>query len=307
MKQYLDLVKKVLAEGKIKHNRTGIDTITIPHYHLQHDMSDGSFPLLTTKKMAMKTMLVELEGFLRGITSKNWYKERGCNVWNEWANPKKIPNYMNDDCRPVHIDTSPENIADRVNTGELRKLTKEEVVKYQASVDDLGPIYGYQWRKFDAPYEYGQELGHDQLREILYKLKNNPNDRRMVCSAWNPRQIPEMALPPCATQWHVTVIDGMLGIPFDLASSATLLLLLCKYSGLQPGYVSGFLSDVHIYVNHIEGAKEQIRRIPKELPSLEILGEPFYETKGELIKWTHEDLLLTGYYPHPKIQFDIAI
>jgi thymidylate synthase len=305
MRSYLDLVDTILTKGKVKENRTGVDAITIAHYHLEHDLATG-FPLLTTKKMATKAMLVELEGFLRGITDKKWYKDRGCKIWNEWANPKRVREtlLLAKERYPGMSPDDPANV----------KIT-------QLDEQDLGPIYGYQWRHFGAPYDYGQSLGTDQLRTILTNLIRNPQDRRMVCSAWSPGQIPEMALPPCHILWHVTVVgdtlnlcwfqrscDTMLGIPFNVSSYAALALLLCKHSGLKPGKVSGFLSDVHIYVNHVEQAKEQISRTPTPLPILDItIDKPFDLEGKELVLWTHKDVQLRDYNPQPKIDFPIAV
>lgn len=318
MKAYLDLVKKILAEGKVKHNRTGTDALTIAHYHLEHHMSEG-FPLLTTKKMATKAIRVELEGFLRGITSKKWYQERGCKIWNEWANPQAVETVLKND---------PEY--------EGRRDDQEAKKEIQMKLDDLGPIYGYQWRSFNQQYgpvesflsndvyidiPNGVEKGVDQLRSVLVNLKNKPEDRRMVCSAWNPNQIGMMALPPCHYSWHVTVVedelhlcwnqrsvDSALGLPFNIASYATLLCLLAKHSGLKPGKVSGFLSDVHIYVDHIEQVKEQVSRTPRKLPQMEILiDQPFDLEGSELVKWTYKDTIINGYDPHPEIYFPIAV
>lgn len=320
MKSYLDIVNKVLVKGTWKGNRTGVDTIAIPFVHFEHDMSEG-FPLLTTKKMPIKTIAVELEGFIKGITDKQWYKERGCNIWNEWANPevtkKEYEEYKEDTC---HCDLC----------GPPDTITEKE---FQKEVNDLGPIYGYQWRKFGEHYETpkGYKSDHeecmwpelnglakgmavqptDQLKSIVDKLHNNPSDRRMVCSAWNPNQFDMMALPPCHVLWNVVVIgdtlhlgwyqrscDLMLGVPFNIASYAMLQMLLCKESCLKPGMLSGTLADCHIYENHIPGAKEQMLREPRQLPKLEIKGDKF-----DIFKWDHTQLSLVDYNPHPKIDF----
>lgn len=303
MKSYLDIVRKVLDQGHQKHNRTGVDALTIPFVHFEHQMSEG-FPLLTTKKMFTKGIFVELEGFLKGKTSKSWYQERGCKIWDEWANPKQVDVEYEKYCN--HGDETKGNFSSVV--------TKKE---YQKTVDDLGPIYGYQWRYFN-------HTNNDQLKTILTSLKNNPTDRRMVCSAWNPPAFPEMALPPCHILWNVVVIndtlnlgwyqrscDLLLGVPFNIASYATLMMLLCKFSGLKPGVLSGTLADCHIYVNHIDGAKEQLAREPRKLPTCEIKGDPFNLDNAfhmkDVVDWQYTDIEILNYDPHPKISFEIAV
>lgn len=305
---YLDIVRNVLADGVWKGNRTGVRTLTLPFQHVRYDMKNG-FPLLTTKKMPIKTIATELEGFIKGITSKKWYQDKGCKIWNEWANPLKVQSALS---RYLTIDS------DRLddNTPERRDIITKEL---QADEDDLGPIYGYQWRRFNQAYDEndtGCVEQHDQLKTIVDMLHKNPNDRRMVCSAWNPQQIDKMALPPCHVLWNVVVVedtinlgwfqrscDLLIGIPVNIASYALLLKLLAKESGLKPGILSGTLADCHIYENHIDGAMEQITRSPKEPPILVVSHkEPF-----SIFDWEATDVELSNYDCHPKIQFDIAV
>ena len=281
--QYLRLLRRILEEGEVKKNRTGIDTIALAGATIEHDMSEG-FPLLTTKKVAFKSIKVELEGFIKGIRSKKWFQERGCTIWNEWCNPKKVP-YSHDE--------------------ETKKRMLEE--------DDLGPIYGVQWRNFSSPMD--QPAGVDQLKNILKTLESDPNDRRMICSAWNPMLLDQMALPPCHLLWQVTVIDGKLnlawyqrsvdtplGLPFNIASYGLLLHLLTRHANLRAGKLIGFLMDTHIYVNQIEAIKDQIRREPKELPSVNTEGK-----SSSIFDWNHTKTKLTNYNPHPSIKIPIAI
>ncbi|MEM3113022.1 MAG: thymidylate synthase [Candidatus Pacearchaeota archaeon] len=288
MKEYLEIVRKILDKGELKKNRTGIDTISIAGAMFEHDMSEG-FPLLTTKKMAHKSIRVELEGFIKGITDKKWYQDRGCRIWDEWCNPQKVM-YGHDD------ETK-------------RKMFEER---------DLGPIYGFQWRHFDAPYinfdsDYTGK-GVDQLANILNSLKNNPNDRRMVINAWNPQQLNQMALPPCHYAFQVTVIndklnllwaqrsvDTMIGLPFNIASYGFLLHLLAKESGFKEGKLVGFLGDVHIYLNHIKGVEEQIKREPYGLSK--VVTDNF----NSLFNWEHNMTKIVGYKSHDKIEFPLAI
>jgi thymidylate synthase len=279
MKQYHDIVKHVLDNGIYKGNRTGIGTIACPNVHFSYDMSEG-FPLLTTKKIAWKTMAVELEGFIHGITDKRWYQDRGCRIWDEWHNPKS-----NDD-------------------------------------NDLGPIYGHNWRSFNKKYGNSWLIkilrlffnSIDQFDYIVQTLKKNPNDRRMVCSAWNPNQLHIMALPPCHFAWVVTHIDGVLnlhwtqrscdlflGVPFNIASYGLLLELLCKESNMKPGNLSGMLCDCHIYENHIEQCKEQLSRESSPRPTLN-----FTKWDG-IYNWTHKDIEFHNYNPHPPIKAPVAI
>lgn len=290
MKAYLDIVRKILDTGERKENRTGVDAITMAGAMFEHDMSTG-FPLLTTKKTPFKIMAAELEFFIKGLTDKEWLKERKCHIWDEWANPTKVP-YGHD----------------------------EETKAKMAAERDLGPIYGFQWRHFNADYDsfdtdYAGK-GIDQLKQVVEKLKSNPGDRRMIVSAWNPIKIPEMALPPCHYAFQVTVINGklnllwnqrsvdtMLGLPFNIASYALLLHLLARESGLKEGKLVGFLADTHIYVNHLDGAKEQLTRDPSTYPLPQIETQNF----TSIFDWKAEDTQLLNYQSFPKIEFPIAV
>lgn len=299
MKQYLDILRRLLSEGKAKHPvRKNIDgtetrlsngTIALPNVIFSHDMSNG-FPLLTTKKMPLGLVAVELEGFLKGVTDKNWFQSRSCNIWNSWNSP------TSDD------------------------------------TNDLGPLgYSWQWRKFGEQYgevpmgefdQYdvplwgqanGLECGTDQLKNIVDRLHQSPHDRRMVCSGWNPNQIHMMALPPCTWGWNVTVIDNKINLawiqrscdfpiggPWDIASNALLLLLLSKESGFEPGNLTGLLVDCHIYDNQIESCKIQIERTPYKLPTVDILSK---DDKFSIFDWEHTDIKLNNYISHPKLEF----
>ena len=301
MKAYLDMLKHIKDKGILKPNRTGVGAYTVAGYMFQHDMAEG-FPLVTTKKMATKTMRVELEGFIKGITDKSWYKERGCNIWNEWCNPEAVP-YVNKD-------------ADNYEAQQ----------KDMADCNDLGVIYGYQWRNFNGDhtvkYKFREDvtipelwMGGDQLRAIVNTLKTNPSDRRMVCSAWNPLALHKQALPPCHVLWHVTVIgdtlnlcwfqrscDAFLGVPFNIASYASLLVLLSAEAGLNPGKLTGFLSDLHIYENHRGQVEEQLGREPMKLPTATLSPE-----FNGVLNWSHDMLTFPDYESHPAIKASIAI
>lgn len=303
MKQYLDIVHNVLTYGKNKQpvrkgpdgKAVGLDngTIALANVVFSHNMSDG-FPLLTTKKMPLRVIAVELEGFLKGITDKTWFQERNCHIWDEWANPIKVQERLDS------IDNLPES-------WDVAPVSRKEA---QEEETDLGPIYGAQWRAF-----HGQT---DQLKNIVDSLHKAPYDRRMVCSAWNPNEIHKMALPPCHYAWNVTVIDDeinlfwaqrscdlMLGVPFNIASYALLLELLAKESGFKAGNLSGMLVDCHIYNNQIKGAYEQLQREPKKLPKIEItVDNDIFSSKAfSIFDWDHTNIKLSDYDSHGKIDF----
>lgn len=283
--QYLDLLDNILSNGQYTEERTGTGTISIPHAMLSHDMSKG-FPLLTTKRIAWKSVKVELEGFIKGIIDKAWYQERGCKIWDEWCNLNLVPWWMT---QPGH---------------------EEERKEFQLSENNLGKIYGYQWRNFGLSQT---QRGKDQLQNVLDTLIKNPTDRRMLVSAWNPLELNEMALPPCHYAWQVSVIGGKLhlnwvqracdvglGIPFNIASYGLLLEILAKFAGLQPGTLTGFLTNVHIYSNHVEQVKEQLSRTPFDLPKL-ILQD------SNVLDWNHDLAKLEGYNHHPAISMPVAV
>ena len=288
MESYLRLVDGILRYGSVKEDRTGVGTVGLFGVQLKHDMSKG-FPLLTSKKMYTRAIMVELEGFIKGITDKKWYQDRKCNIWNEWCNPKKVP-YGHDE--------------------ETKQRMMEE--------RDLGPVYGFQWRHFGTEYsgyekDYTNE-GTDQIAKIVEILKKSPSSRRMVVSAWNPSDLPSMALEPCHYSWEVNVMDGklnlkwnqrsidtMLGLPFNIASYGVLLHLLALEGGFKPGVLTAHLGDTHIYKNHFEGAREQLLNIPKKLPSLKI------NDFNSIFDFTHEQVEFVGYEHHPKMSFPIAV
>lgn len=290
MQAYHDIVKMILEKGEQKSNRTGTDTIAIAGAMFEHDMSTG-FPLLTTKKVPFRLIATELEFFIKGITDKQWLLDRNNHIWDEWANPKKAP-YGHDEA-------------------SKKRMLEER---------DLGAIYGFQWRHYNAPYvNYDTDYtgqGVDQLKKVVETLKTNPNDRRMIVMAWNPSMLGEMGLPPCHYGFQVTVINGrlnllwnqrsvdtMLGLPFNIASYALLLHLLAKETGLKEGKLVGFLADVHIYVNHVDGAKEQLTRDPNmyALPQLQT------DNFTSIFDWKAEDTQVLNYESYPKITFEVAV
>jgi thymidylate synthase len=288
MKTYLDIVQKILNHGFRKPNRTGTDALTIAGAMFEHDMAEG-FPLLTTKKLPFRLVASELEFFIRGITDKEWLRGQSNHIWDEWCSPDIIPS-AND----------------------------EQTMNRMKNERELGPIYGWQWRNFGAKYASfnmpPEGQSSDQLQLLVQTLKTDPDNRRMIVSAWNPLDLKHMALPPCHYAFQVTVIDGKLnllwnqrsvdvalGLPFNIASYGCLLHLLAKEAGLKEGRLIGFLGDVHIYVNHIDAIKEQCTRSPKPLPNIKT---PNFTS---IFNWHYSDTVIEDYEPYPTIKFDIAV
>jgi thymidylate synthase len=287
MEAYINIVKKVLRDGVLKDNRTGVATLSYPGLLFEHDMSKG-FPLLTTKKIPFRLITSELEFFIKGLTDKRWLQARNNHIWDEWSGA---------DFAPYGTDAASRN-----------KMRVER---------DLGPIYGWQWRHFGASYKNYDtpvKVGIDQLKQVIDTLKNNPDDRRMIISAWNPADISRMALPPCHYAFQLTVtagnlnllwnqrsVDVALGLPFNIASYATLLHLLAKEAGLGEGRLIGFLGDTHIYINHVDNLKEQIARAVRELPVIRT------EDFTTIFAWEYTASTVENYNPHPSIKFEIAV
>ncbi len=288
MKAYLDIVRNVLEKGAVRHNRTGVDAITVAGVMFEHDMSQG-FPLLTTKSVPLRLVASELEFFLRGISDKRWLQERDNHIWDEWCSPSIVP-YAHD------------------------SATKQKMLEER----DLGPIYGWQWRHFGAEYNgYDKDYsskGVDQVKRVVNLLKTNPDDRQMLVLAWNPMDIEKVIPPFCHYGWQVTVMDGKLnlmwnqrsvdvalGLPFNIASYGLLLHLLCKEAGFKEGRLVGFLGDTHIYTNHVDGLKEQLSRVPMKLPLIRT------NNFTSIFDWKYTDSEVIGYEHHPRIKFEVAV
>ena len=284
MQEYLSIVRTTMVRGAPKETRTGVPTSAVVGAMFEHNMHHG-FPLLTTKKMPFRMIASELEFFIKGITDKQWLQDRGNKIWNDWCWEKKVP-YGHDK--------------------ETRKRMLEE--------RDLGPIYGFQWRHFDAEYGgYDQDYsgqGIDQLEQIIETLNTDPNNRRIMVTAWNPNQVDEMALPPCHDSFQVTVtgeklnliwrqrsVDTALGLPFNIASYGLLLHLLSKETGYKEGRLVGQLGDVHIYETHNAGLLEQLSRVPMKLCDVET------DNFTSIFDWKYTDSRVVNYDSHPKIDF----
>ena len=264
MKQYQDLLKHVLENGASKSDRTGTGTISVFGYQSRYDLADG-FPVLTTKKLHLKSIIHELLWFLTGDTNVKYLQENGVRIWNEWAD----------------------------ENGEL------------------GPVYGYQWRSWPTPD--GRHI--DQVTQVVNSLKNNPDSRRHLISAWNVGQIDQMKLPPCHLLVQFYVADGklscqlyqrradiFLGVPFNIASYALLTLMMAQVCGLQPGEFVHTLGDAHIYLNHMEQVKLQLSREPFPLPQMKI--NPDIKS---IFDFRFEDFELIGYQAHPHIPGAVAV
>jgi thymidylate synthase len=263
-RQYLDLLAEVLAYGATKSDRTGTGTRSVFGRQMRFALED-SFPLLTTKKLHLKSIIVELLWFLRGETNVRWLQERGVSIWDEWAD----------------------------ENGEL------------------GPVYGYQWRHWRTPD--GREI--DQIRQLLDNLRARPDSRRHLVSAWNPADVDKMALPPCHALFQFYIADGrlscqmyqrsadlFLGVPFNIASYALLTRMVAQVTGLRPGEFVLTLGDAHLYLNHLEQAREQLARVPRPFPHMRL--DPAVR---DLFAFRYEDFTLEGYDPHPAIKAPIAV
>jgi len=286
MKQYLDIIRKIVDCGVFKEDRTGTGCYSYPGMFFEHDMSEG-FPLLTTKRVPYNLVASELEFFIKGITDKRWLIVRNNHIWDEWCSPDKVP-YGHDE--------------------ETKKLMMEEY--------DLGPLYGWQWRNFGGEYISPDRFGPgvDQLQDLVYTLKTNPSDRRMLVVAWNPLANHKMALPPCHWAFQVTVtgnklnlfwnqrsVDSMAGLPFNIASYATLLHLLALESGFEEGRLCGFLGDTHIYKNHMTQVATQLLREPYPLPTIKT------RVFKSIFDWEYTDTEVVDYKHHPGIKLPIAV
>lgn len=278
---FKNMIKTLLEEGERKTDRTGTGTISYPGMTFRHDMRDG-FPQVTFRKAPFKAAAVELEGFIKGITSKKWYEERGCYYWSAWCSPQKVK-YGHDE--------------------ETKKRMRQE--------DDLGLIYGSQGRDFHCP-GYIRSRGVDQFKVLIDTLKNDPSSRRMVVSYWNPLALEHQALPACHTQYIVNVSGERLHLTYtmrscdalvgsNLNSYGLLLHLLAKEAGLKEGVLSAVYADFHCYLNQEEIAKRII-----DLPDFDA---PSVETNKftSIFDWTHKDTKLVNYQHGPKLEIPIAV
>lgn len=264
MKQYLDLLDRIVTEGHPKSDRTGTGTQSVFGHQMRFNLEDG-FPLLTTKKLHLKSIIYELLWFLKGDTNVKYLQEHGVRIWNEWAD----------------------------ENGEL------------------GPVYGHQWRSW--PDYQGGTI--DQIQNVLDQIKYTPDSRRMIVSAWNPAEVDQMALPPCHCLFQFYVAEGklslqlyqrsadtFLGVPFNIASYALLLMMMAQVTGLKPGEFIHTTGDTHLYLNHLEQANLQLTRTPRPLPVMKLNPDV-----KDLFAFQYEDFELTDYNPWPHIPAQVSV
>ncbi len=282
MRQYLDLLAEVLEQGATRDDRTGTGTRSLFGRQVRYDLADG-FPLLTTKKLHLKSIIHELLWFLSGVTRVEPLQEKGVRIWNDWA-------------------------------------TEEQCGRFGRGAGDLGPIYGHQWRNFGATCQpdgsYARD-GVDQILAVIDQIKTNPWSRRLIVSGWNPQEADRVALPPCHTlfQFHVDAERGriscqlyqrsadiFLGVPFNIASYSLLLRMVAQVCGLEPGEFVHTFGDVHLYNNHVEQAREQLSREPRALPTMSI-----NPAVNDILGFTFEDFTLEGYDPAPHIKAAVSV
>jgi thymidylate synthase len=306
-KQYQDLLQTILDYGVEKKDRTGTGTKSIFGYTIRHNMKDG-FPVLTTKKMAWKTMVTELLWFLRGDTNIKFLVDNGCHIWDGDA----FKNYINktNEYKGDWPDTMDEFI-ERIKTDD----------EFAKKWGELGPVYGKQWRSWSAGVlEDKHGLGNiDQIQNLIRDLKTNPDSRRLMVNAWNVGELDQMTLPPChygfqcyvregkylSLMWNQRSVDTFLGLPFNIASYGLLLTILAKEVNMVPDQLIGNLGDTHLYLNHIEQAKEQIGREPFELPTLNQF--PTYEgSRPSIESYVLGDFTLKDYQSHPSIKAPLS-
>jgi thymidylate synthase len=279
-KAYLSLLDEVLTRGKLRRDRTGVGTRGLFGGQLRFDLRED-FPLLTTKKLHLRSIVHELLWFLRGETHVAPLQEAGVTIWDEWATP-------------------------------------EQTARFHRPPGELGPVYGHQWRNFGATLRpdgtYARD-GVDQLAEVVRTIREHPESRRLVVTGWNPKEAAAVALPPCHTLFQFHVQDGelschlyqrsadlFLGVPFNIASYALLTRMLAQATGTRPGDFILSFGDVHLYLNHLEQAKEQLSRAPRPPPRLRLDPE-----RTDLFAFRFEDVVLEGYQPHPAIKAPVAV
>lgn len=301
MKQYLDLVRHIKDNGVRKDDRTGTGTLSIFGYQMRFDLSEG-FPLVTTKKVHLKSIIHELLWFIQGDTNIRYLVKNGVNIWNDWPFQNWLRETKQEQDFPMYSKVWREEMAQFV-------VRIREDDAFSQKYGDLGPIYGRQWRNFE---------GVDQLAGVISDIQKNPDSRRLIVSAWNPRDIPVMTksgLPPCHTLFQFYVAEGrlscqlyqrsadvFLGVPFNIASYALLTLMIAQVTGLQPGDFVHTFGDAHLYVNHLKQVEEQLNRAPRPMPNIAVNS-----SVTNLFHFTYEDFKLENYEPCSAIPASVAV
>lgn len=301
MRQYLDLLQHIIDQGTKKADRTGTGTLSIFGYQMRMPLHEH-FPLLTTKKVYLKGIIHELLWFLRGDTNIRYLVQNGVKIWNEWPYQAYLRANGLEEAYPKYSNAWKEKMKDFVE-----QIKEDE--SFARQWGELGPVYGSQWRNFE---------GIDQIAGVIEAIKQKPDSRRHIVSAWNPKEIPVMAksgLPPCHVLFQFYVADGrlscqlyqrsadvFLGVPFNIASYALLTLMTAQVCGLKPGEFIHTFGDVHLYTNHMEQAKEQLSRSPRDLPVMKLNPEV-----KNIFDFQYKDFTLEGYDPHPPIRAQVAV
>ncbi|MBC2146794.1 thymidylate synthase [Listeria booriae] len=314
MKQYLDLEKFVLENGTQKGDRTGTGTISTFGYQMRFDLAEG-FPIMTTKRVPFKLVVSELLWFLHGDTNIRYLLEHNNNIWNEWAFERWVASseYTGPDMTDFGLRAEQDEAFKAVYLEEMASFKSRILADdvFASKYGELGNIYGKQWREWRT--STGETI--DQLADLIEMIKTNPNSRRLIVSAWNPEDVPTMALPPCHTLFQFYVADGklscqlyqrsadiFLGVPFNIASYALLTHLIARETGLDVGEFVHTMGDAHLYNNHIEQVKEQLSRAPRALPKLVLSDKP-----ASIFDFDVADITLEGYDPHPAIKAPISV
>ena len=301
MKQYLDLMKHIRDEGVKKEDRTGTGTVSVFGYQMRFDLED-SFPLLTTKKVNLDSIIHELLWFISGDTNISYLVKNGVNIWNDWPYQSYLKQTHQEKDYPMHSKEWKD---------EMKKFIEQikSDDEFAKVYGDLGPVYGRQWRNFE---------GVDQLNQVVEDIKSSPDSRRLIVSAWNPKDIPVMiksGLPPCHTLFQFYVSEGrlscqlyqrsadvFLGVPYNIASYAILTMMIAQATGLKPGEFIHTLGDAHLYSNHLEQVEEQLARVPFPCPKLSINKD-----KDTVFNFSISDFELIDYQTHPHIPAPIAV
>ncbi len=303
MKQYLDLLQYIMDNGDQKNDRTGVGTKSVFGYQMRFDLQEG-FPLLTTKKVFLKGIIHELIWFLKGESNIKYLVDNDVHIWNDWPFQKYLEENGLAEEFPKYSQQWQEKMQEYV---EKIKSDDDFAVKW----GELGPVYGVQWRRWKT--SDGREI--DQISQIIDTIKNNPDSRRIILSAWNVGDIEKMALPPCHLLFQFNVSNGklscqlyqrsadtLLGVPFNIASYALLTMMIAQACGLQAGEFVHTLGDAHIYNFHFDQVKEQLSREPRELPTMKINPEV-----KDIFDFKYADFTLENYNPHPAIKAPIAL